>query len=367
MSKPFKILIIDDEAAGRQLLEAILTPETYDVIIGENGEDGLELATTEMPDLILCDVIMPGMDGFEVCQKIRENGSTNHIPVFLITALDDRDSRIKGIGAGADDYISKPFDRVEIAAKIKNTLYRLESRHQGVSGTTVNPYGNHSINPNLLEGLIRSFIDRIENDKNIKLYSSSEKVATRHIFLGRSIHNHLYYFLVSNSLNPADAAILNCTLINLLLQYSAENFPALYEMINQVNTQKEMIISSLELNDKSNVSVSIAAIRKSPGEETIQCSGINQTLLVDSGPFESNSAAKPNYQPYHLTDKKDICLKTDDHLLLISPYIHVINDMYELHTFVNMEIEKNGEEGLTSSIPDKFNLTRDVLVVKLTF
>src|SRR5512147_618315 len=113
------ILIVDDEPIGRQLLEAILFSEGYKLLFAEDGEMALEKVIENKPTVVLCDVMMPKMDGFEVCRRIRKDESIAHIPIFLITALDDRDSRIKGIDAGADDYISKPLDRIEILAKVR--------------------------------------------------------------------------------------------------------------------------------------------------------------------------------------------------------------------------------------------------------
>ena len=120
MSRSSKILIVDDEPVGRQLLEAILYPEHFDIYYAESGEEALNIALEIRPDLILMDVMMPEMDGFQVCRKLRKHEILGNVPVILITALDDRDSMIKGLDSGADDYISKPFDRVEVLAKVKN-------------------------------------------------------------------------------------------------------------------------------------------------------------------------------------------------------------------------------------------------------
>ncbi len=120
MDKFSKVLIVDDEPIGRQLLEAILYQENFDLYFAEDGNKAYEKALQLKPDLILMDVMMPGMDGFEVCRKLREHEILVNVPIMLITALDDRDSMIKGLDAGADDYISKPFDRIEVLTKIKN-------------------------------------------------------------------------------------------------------------------------------------------------------------------------------------------------------------------------------------------------------
>jgi CheY-like chemotaxis protein len=120
MSSSSKILVVDDEPVGRQLLEAILYPEHFDIYYAESGPEALDKALEIRPDLILMDVMMPEMDGFQVCRKLRKHEILGNVPIILITALDDRDSMIKGLDSGADDYISKPFDRIEVLAKVKN-------------------------------------------------------------------------------------------------------------------------------------------------------------------------------------------------------------------------------------------------------
>jgi putative two-component system response regulator len=115
------ILIIDDEAIVRFTLENLLSGVDAQLIMAENGERGLELAATK-PDLVLLDVMMPGMDGFEVCRRIRENPTLAELPIIMITALDDRPSRLKGLRAGVDDFLNKPFDGLELLARVQTIL-----------------------------------------------------------------------------------------------------------------------------------------------------------------------------------------------------------------------------------------------------
>ncbi|MBN2485348.1 MAG: response regulator [Bacteroidales bacterium] len=131
-----EILIADDEITGRQLLEAILMAEEYGTILAENGLEVIEICKGTTPDLILLDVMMPDMDGFETLRNLRQNSNTKNIPIILITALDDRDSRIRGLESGATDYITKPFDRVELLAKVKNNLRQSSGQNQPLINTT---------------------------------------------------------------------------------------------------------------------------------------------------------------------------------------------------------------------------------------
>jgi diguanylate cyclase (GGDEF)-like protein len=118
------ILIVDDEMVSRYTVEVLLAQEGYTLVFAECGEEALEKAVKLIPDLMLLDVMMPGMDGFEVCQRLRANPRLAELPIVMITALDDRDSRLRGIEAGADDFMSKPFDRAELRARVR-TITRL--------------------------------------------------------------------------------------------------------------------------------------------------------------------------------------------------------------------------------------------------
>jgi putative two-component system response regulator len=112
------ILIVDDESAGRDTLEAILEGQGYTLEMAENGQQAIEKARNLLPDVILLDVMMPGMTGFEVCKSLRDDPSLAEIPIIIVTALDDHESLMQGLGLGADDFITKPFDRIELRARL---------------------------------------------------------------------------------------------------------------------------------------------------------------------------------------------------------------------------------------------------------
>jgi len=107
------------------LLEAKLSSEYYDVLTATNGPDALEKVASQSPDIVLLDVMMPGMDGFEVCKRIKENPATAHIPVVIVTALTDSSDRIKGLEAGADDFLSKPLNDTALMSRVRS-LVRLK-------------------------------------------------------------------------------------------------------------------------------------------------------------------------------------------------------------------------------------------------
>ena len=116
------ILVVDDEVENRMLLEAILVAQGYQVVTAADGLEALAKVGAEAPDLILLDVMMPGMDGFEVCRKLKADPATWFIPVVIVTALTEREDRIQGIEAGADDFLSKPVHRWELTARTKSLL-----------------------------------------------------------------------------------------------------------------------------------------------------------------------------------------------------------------------------------------------------
>lgn len=121
-SDPPKILVVDDHAPSRMTAVAFLEVEGYEVFEADSGSTALEWVMKSQPDLILLDVMMAGMDGFEVCRHLKQDEQTRLIPVIFITALNDQRSRIRGIDAGGDDFLPKPFDRLELAARVKSLV-----------------------------------------------------------------------------------------------------------------------------------------------------------------------------------------------------------------------------------------------------
>jgi len=117
-----RILVVDDVPANIALLKSLLVRAGHEVLVASNGEDALQLITRECPDLVLMDVLMPRMNGFEVCQEVKRHAATRLIPVVLITALNDVEDRIKGIKAGADEFLSKPFNVHELKARVDSLL-----------------------------------------------------------------------------------------------------------------------------------------------------------------------------------------------------------------------------------------------------
>jgi two-component system cell cycle response regulator len=123
---PARILVVDDLAPNRKLLEAKLKSQFYDVITAENGVEALHLLQENKPDIILMDVMMPQMNGFEACRRIKKDPKTADIPIIMVTALTDIDDRIQGLDAGADDFLTKPINDLPLFARIRS-LVRLRN------------------------------------------------------------------------------------------------------------------------------------------------------------------------------------------------------------------------------------------------
>src|SRR5262245_49390952 len=121
-----RVLVVDDIAANVRLLQARLEAEYFDVLTASRGEDALDICTRERVDVVLLDVMMPVMDGFEVCRRLKASSRTHHIPVVMVTALDQPSDKVQGLESGADDFLTKPVDDIALVTRVKN-LTRLKS------------------------------------------------------------------------------------------------------------------------------------------------------------------------------------------------------------------------------------------------
>ena len=148
----YKILIIDDNNLNLRMIELILQNKEYEVSTALSGQEGLEIAAKEQPDLILLDIMMPVLDGFEVCRRLKSDEATEGIPIIFLTSKTDSDGIVKGFELGAADYVTRPFNRTELLARLKTHLALKESRDRVLElerknsilamGTTT----NHEIN-----------------------------------------------------------------------------------------------------------------------------------------------------------------------------------------------------------------------------
>lgn len=132
---PSTILVIDDEPIAREALDALLAGEGYHLEFATNGIEGLQRALQVIPDVVLLDVMMPGLDGYDVCRRLRAEPLVAEVPILLITALDDRQAKLAGIRAGADDFLTKPFDSLELITRLQSITRLNRYRHLQVERT----------------------------------------------------------------------------------------------------------------------------------------------------------------------------------------------------------------------------------------
>ncbi|MGL5435398.1 MAG: GGDEF domain-containing response regulator [Lachnospiraceae bacterium] len=195
------ILVVDDAVFITAVIERNLAPIGYNVTIVHTAEDALVSLKKELPDLILLDVVMPGMDGFELCSLLRKNPQYNMIPIIMITGQNDEEDKLQGLELGADDYIVKPFVNQELIARVNNTLTRLERVRN------LNPLswlkGNNDINKEMER--------RIENGQPFAvLYTDLN---------GFKAYNDIYGFMRGDDLIRMTANVLT----NVIADYGVED------------------------------------------------------------------------------------------------------------------------------------------------
>ena len=117
-----KILIVDDEPLNVKLMKAYLPSDRYQTISAFSGEEALEKVESDSPDLILLDIMMPGINGYEVTERLKNNPATRNIPIILVTALDGSDNKVKGLESGADEFLNKPVNTAELLARVQSLL-----------------------------------------------------------------------------------------------------------------------------------------------------------------------------------------------------------------------------------------------------
>jgi class 3 adenylate cyclase len=160
--RPAKLLVVDDTPVNVKLLADLLAAKGYTVLTAASGTEALEKVDRERPDLVLLDVQMPGMSGYEVCRKLRENPATTMLPVVMVTALDPAQERVKGIEAGADDFLTKPINQPELLARVRSLL-RIKSLYDQL--TDLN---------RTLEGRVAEQVAQLERMGRLKRFFSPQ-------------------------------------------------------------------------------------------------------------------------------------------------------------------------------------------------
>jgi signal transduction histidine kinase/DNA-binding response OmpR family regulator len=183
------MLIVEDNQDVRQFISSHFN-STYKIVQAKNGQEGWDLALKTVPDIIISDVLMPLMDGYEFCKRIKNDERTSHIPVLLLTAMHSKEHEIKGLTTGADDYLTKPFDLSVLQVKVENVLSVRESLKEKYSGTVVLEPKNVLITSHD-ERFLKRAIEVVENnisDSELDIEAFSLKVGVSRMQLYRKLH-----------------------------------------------------------------------------------------------------------------------------------------------------------------------------------
>jgi class 3 adenylate cyclase len=168
MSEEPTVLVVDDLPQNVRLLDAVLSPRGYRVLTAGSGQEALDLLKKHEPDLVLLDIVMPGLDGYEVCRRIRDEPATEFLPVVMITASGDQE-KLHAIEAGADDFVAKPFDRAELLARVRS-LVRIKRYHDTIERQTT----ELSAWNRELEQRVRSQVEQLERVGRLRRFLSPQ-------------------------------------------------------------------------------------------------------------------------------------------------------------------------------------------------
>lgn len=215
------ILLIEDDKSIRELLRSTLEEQGYEVLAAEDGPNGLAIALQSVPHLILLDLVLPGLDGFEVCRRLRASLKTSHIPIIMLTARSSMLDKLAGLDLGADDYVTKPFDTDELLARVRAQLRRVQ--RSLLSPLTGLP-GNAQV-----EEAVRELV-KIQDKTWAVLYLDIDHFKE---------YNDVYGFLQGNELIKATARIIQETV-------SAMGSGEPFEMVGHIGGDDFVVLTSEE-------------------------------------------------------------------------------------------------------------------------
>jgi two-component system, cell cycle response regulator len=248
-----RVLVVDDLEPNVKLLEAKLRAEYFDVLGAYSGREAIEMAASEQPDIILLDVMMPGMDGFEACRRIKEAEATMHIPVVMVTALDQQADRIAGLEAGADDFLTKPVEDLALFARVRS-LSRLkmmtdELRARYATGKGLGVVDNIEVDLGAIETRILIIDENEEQTERLKsALGDNYAISTERdpeVALGRARSGDFDLIIVNLSIEGMDPLRL-CSSIR---SFEETRLTPILGVVRQGDTRKLVRALDLGVND----------------------------------------------------------------------------------------------------------------------
>ena len=241
-----RVLVVDDIEANRRVLQAKLEAKYFDVVLANDGFDALEKVSTENPEIILLDIMMPGMDGFEVCRRLKADPKVSHIPVVMVTALNDQEDRVRGLECGAEDFITKPVDDFALMSRIEalmryNTVAR-ELRDREASGRRMG-------------ALDENDQEAIQRPSRVLVLDSNERTASRHAKVLQSVGHNAITLAQAGSLTNATSGV-----DIILLSMMGQSFDPLRLCAHFKMNDRTRALSIIAVCDPSDKQVGIRAL-----------------------------------------------------------------------------------------------------------
>ncbi len=323
-----RVLVVDDILANVRLLEAKLTAEYFDVVTAMNGFDALEAIQRTKPDIVLLDVMMPGIDGIEVCKRIKADAATQHIPVVMVTALDQPEDRVRGLEAGADDFLTKPVNDIALFCRIKS-LVRLkmltdELRVRSSSGSPIGMIGRDDFRDGDASGRVL-LVDPRE--------SSAERVIAcfenKHTIIRVTGHQEAID-AAQDSVNPYELVIVS---------FDSEHYDGL-RLCSQ--------LKSMEATRQTPILV-IVDPDNQPGLLRALDMGVNDYLMRPVDRQELKARVSTQIRRYRYTERLRASVKASIEMAITDPLTGLYNRRY-LETHLNHLIEHYINRGKALSV-----------------
>lgn len=341
MSENSTVLIVDDDPISRFTVKALLEQEKiYNLEFAENGEQGLTKALDIVPDVMLLDVMMPGIDGFEVCRRLRTHHRLAELPIVMVTTLDDRQSRLRGIEAGADDFMSKPFDQEELCARIR-TITRL-NRYRRLVETkeqlfNLANYDNLTKLPNrnlLMERLRQSIEHADRSHQNVAVLALDlDGFKTLNDSLGHEIGDKILCEVTKRLKNTVSAG-------STVSRFSADEFVIIFDTKNpvqDVNHMAQALLASIKeqmvIDDYEMVVTACIGISVFPDDGEDAGSLLKHAELALS---RAKSAEKNSYQ-FFTSEMNEAAMER----LILENKLRKVLKQDELRLYYQPQIELN--------------------------